>query len=240
MKTTLLLSVALAFMLTGQAHAASSGQQSSSSAREITTLPLETLEGLSLYRADAVIADYRGTRALKVTMNREAEEEFRSGKPSFVWLPVAFGNGVIEVEMAGTVAAGSPPAARGFIGAVFRIGEDMGCEGFYLRPTNGRADDQVRRNHSTQYFSPPDYDFDRLRRESPEKYEAYADLVPGEWTKIRIEVDGEKARLFVHGAEQPCLVVNDLKRGANTVGGVGLWVGPGTEGYFRNLSIEKR
>lgn len=239
MKKSLLLSVALAVMLTGQACAASSGQESPSS-RAVTTLSLDSLEGLSLHRAEASIAEYKGSRALKVRMNRQAEEEFRSGKPSIAWLPVDFTNGVIEVEMAGTVAPDAPPAARGFIGAVFRIGDDMSCEGFYLRPTNGRAEDQVRRNHSTQYFSPPEYDFDRLRRESPEKYESYADLVPGEWTKVRIEVNGDKARLFVHGAEQPCLVVNDLKRGANAAGGVGLWVGPGTEGYFRNLSIEKR
>ena len=31
--------------------------------------------------------------------------------------------------------------------------------------------------------------------------------------KVRIVVEGERARPFVHGAEQPALVVNDLKRG---------------------------
>ena len=44
------------------------------------------------------------------------------------------------------------------------------------------------------------------------------------------------ARLYVHGAEQPCLIVNDLKLEPRTGGGA-LWVGPGTEGYFRNLKI---
>jgi hypothetical protein len=45
----------------------------------------------------------------------------------------------------------------------FRIDEAGGsfaCKEIYLRPTNGRADDQVRRNHATQYFSYPGYDFD--------------------------------------------------------------------------------
>jgi hypothetical protein len=32
------------------------------------------------------------------------------------------------------------------------------------------------------------------------------------------------------------LIVNDLKRGV-TSGQVGLWIGAGTEGYFRNLTI---
>jgi len=75
-----------------------------------------------------------------------------------------------------------------------------------------------------------------LREETPGLYESYVDLVPGEWTKLRIEVEGTKARLFVHGAEQPVLVVNDLKLG-NTRGAVALWIGLGTEAFFSNLVI---
>jgi hypothetical protein len=45
----------------------------------------------------------------------------------------------------------------------------------------------------------PEFDFDRLRKESPEKYELYVDLKPGVWTKYRSVIDGIKARLFVHG-----------------------------------------
>ena len=91
-------------------------------------------------------------------------------------------------------------------------------DAFYLRPTNGRADDQVRRNHSAQYISHPDLPWFRLRKETPEKYEAYVDLVPGDWTKIRIEVRGATARLFVHGQAQPTLIVNDVKSGADRPG----------------------
>jgi hypothetical protein len=61
-------------------------------------------------------------------------------------------------------------------------------------------------------------------------------LEPGVWTRYKIEVDGRKARLYVNGAEQPCLIINDLKLDPET-GGKGLWVGPGTEGYFSNLSV---
>ena len=62
------------------------------------------------------------------------------------------------------------------------------------------------------------------------------DLQPGVWTKYKIVVEGRNARLYVHGAEQPCLIVNDLKLDPRE-GGVALWVGPGTEGYFSNLKI---
>jgi signal peptidase I len=41
-----------------------------------------------------------------------------------------------------------------------------------------------------------------LRKEFPEKYESYVDLVAGEWTRVKIEVRGEKARLYVNGVEQ--------------------------------------
>jgi hypothetical protein len=144
-------------------------------------------------------------------------------------------DGTIDVDLAGKPGAGAGPGARGFIGIAFRM-QDNNFEYIYLRPTNGRADDQVRRNHSTQYSSYPEFDFARLRQESPEKYESYVDLQPGVWTKFRIEIEGRKARLYVHDAEQPALIVNDLKVEPRE-GGIALWVGPGTEGYFAGLKI---
>ena len=148
----------------------------------------------------------------------------------------SFKDGTIEVDLAGQPAAGAGAGARGFIGIAFRLQGDGRYEYIYLRPTNGRADDQVRRNHSTQYSSFPDFDFARARKEAPEKYESYVDLEPGVWTRYKIEVDGARARLYVHGAPQPCLIVNDLKL-EPVAGSVALWVGPGTEGYFANLKI---
>ena len=152
---------------------------------------------------------------------------------------VSFRDGTIEVDLAGQPAAGADGAARGFIGIAFRFGADGRYEYIYLRPTNGRADDQIRRNHSTQYSSHPDFDFARSRREAPEKYESYVDLQPGVWAKYKIEIEGRKARLYVNGEEQPCLIVNDLKLEPRE-GGVALWVGPGTEGYFSNLKISAK
>jgi hypothetical protein len=152
---------------------------------------------------------------------------------------LSFRDGTIEVDLAGQPAAGAAEGARGFIGIAFRLQSDGSYEYIYLRPTNGRADDQVRRNHSTQYSSHPTFDFARSRQEAPEKYESYVDLEPGVWTKYRIEIDGRRARLYVHGAEQPCLIVNDLKIEPRE-GGVALWVGPGTEGYFANLRITNK
>lgn len=151
----------------------------------------------------------------------------------------SFRDGTIEVDLAGQPAVGASDSARGFIGIAFRIQRDGSYEYIYLRPTNGRANDQVRRNHSTQYSSYPDFNFARSRQEAPGKYESYVDLDTGAWTKYRIEVEGRKARLYVHGAEQPCLIVNDMKLEPRE-GGIALWVEPGTEGYFSNLKITRK
>ena len=178
---------------------------------------------------------YLGKRSLKVVDNG-GDSEIK-----FVKLAgLDFKNGIIELEVAGKPSATAGEGARGFVGAAFRIAPDNSTfECLYLRPTNGRAEDQVRRNHSVQYISYPEFPWYKLRQNFPEKYESYVDLVPGEWTKIRIEVQGEKAKLYVHGSTQPVLLVNDLKHGAESHGAIGLWIGPGTEAHFANLSVTK-
>src|SRR5258708_11278634 len=194
-----------------------------------------------LYAQTAAQLEARGTSVSNVTyqgksaVRLDALPNAANGQSYAIVKGSRFRNGTIEVELAGKPAANAGPGARGFIGMAFRV-QGNRYEYIYLRPTNGRADDQVRRNHSTQYGAQPAFDFDRLRKESPEKYESYVDLESGVWTKYRIVVDGKKARLFVHGAAQPCLIVNDMKLG-DSEGAVALWVGPGTEGYFTNLKI---
>ena len=149
-----------------------------------------------------------------------------------------FGSGAIEAEIAGAPAPDAPEGARGFVGVAFRVQPDLRTyDAFYLRPTNGRADDQERRNHAAQYVSHPDWPWFRLRKETPSRYEAYVDLQPNAWTAIRIEVRGDHARLFVHGQQQPTLIVNDVKSGAAGTGGVALWINPGTIAHFRNLVV---
>jgi hypothetical protein len=200
----------------------------------LLAVPLAAQSVDRLERRSVSIAqtNYKGRSAIQVIAAPEAP----NAASYAVVKDVAFRDGIIEVDLAGQPAAGAGTGARGFIGIAFRLRDDEAYEYIYLRPTNGRADDQVRRNHSTQYSSHPDFDFARSRQEAPEKYESYVDLEPGVWTKYKIVVEGRKARLYVHGAEQPCLIVNDLKLEPRA-GGVALWVGPGTEGYFSNLKI---
>lgn len=200
----------------------------------IATAPLgaQSVDELTGKNVSLAQADFKGRSAIQVIAKPEAE----NATSYAVVKGASFRDGLIEVDLAGQPAAGAPKDARGFIGIAFRIQSDGAYEYIYLRPINGRANDQVRRNHSTQYSSYPDFDFARFRKEAPEKYESYVDLQPGVWTKYKVEVEGRRARLYVNGAEQPSLIVNDLKLGPRE-GGVALWVGPGTEGYFAGLKI---
>ena len=162
-------------------------------------------------------------------------------EPAFVKIKgVDFKNGTIEVKVLSRLLKNAPEGARGFIGLAFRINDNNSkFESIYIRPTNGRADDQVRRNHCIQYFSYPDYKFDRLRKESPEKYESYADMGLNEWIKLKIVVRGQQAKLFLNDNKQPSLIVNDLKLGENLSGAIALFVDNGTEGFFSGLKILK-
>jgi hypothetical protein len=205
------------------------------------TLPLNDVSQLEPHHVTATPVRYHDSEALEV---RLAGPYRGPDLDAFALISgLDFHDGTIEVDVAGSVLPGALSGARGFVGIAFRIdaaGGSYSSEGFYIRPTNGRAEDQVRRNHSTQYFSYPGYDFDRLRREAPGKYESYADVVADEWTQLRIEVAGANAQFYVGTASQPALIVHDLKRGAEAHGSVGLWVDNGTDGHFRNLIVHTR
>ena len=190
---------------------------------------------LTSVNVKASVETYLGKKSLKVIDTGENTEV------KFVKISNSdFKNGIIEIDVSGKPSETSTELARGFVGIAFRINSDNSrFECIYLRPTNGRADDQIRRNHSVQYISYPDFPWFKLRKDFPEKYESYVDLIAGEWTKIKIEVNGDKAKLYVHGNSQPTLIVNDLKLGADTKGSLGLWIGPGTEAHFSNLLITK-
>ena len=191
--------------------------------------------GLTLHGVTASPSTLEGKKAVQLAV--------ASNSPSEAFAVVAgplLQDGRIDVDLAGRPGASADPTARGFVGIAFRVkGDQSAFECFYLRPTNGRADDQLRRNHSTQYISFPDYPWEKLRTETPGVYESYVDLAPGAWTHVGIEFHDRRASLYVNRAPQPVLIVNDLKL-APAAGAVALWLGPGTEAWFRDLVVSSR
>lgn len=191
------------------------------------------LADLELAGVSAAITTHGDAPALRVVMSGQSPY----GQALAIFPNSELGDGTIEATLAGDTLPDAPTGARGFVGIAFHIGAAAEpYEVIWLRPTNGRADDQLRRNHSVQYASYPDHWWDRLREQSPGVYESYVDLVPGAATDVRITIAGTQARLYVHRAEQATLVVNDLKLGSRS-GRVGIWIGAGTDAHVMCLRI---
>lgn len=151
---------------------------------------------------------------------------------------VDFHNGVIEADVCGGLLPDAPDYARGFIGIVFRANEDDSeFESFYVRPTNGRdCADPVRKAHGCQYFSYPGYTFSYFREFGITRYEGRVDTIAlNEWCHIRAEIQDDRGVFFVDGVK--ALEVCGFKHGPDSRGGVGLYVDIGTDGLFRNLTV---
>ncbi|MCG8614788.1 MAG: nuclear transport factor 2 family protein [Desulfobacterales bacterium] len=186
----------------------------------------------------AVPTHFKGRDGLHVTVTPDHRSVEEGGKDNATFLLVdktPFKNGTIRLKMAGQPAENAPEWARGFVGVVFRVNEDKSkYEGFYLRPVNA-TEKGDRRNFTFQYFSYPEYPWHRLRKEYPGKYEGYADVKPGEWMDLTVEVNGAEATFSVNGKQ--VLTVDRLFHGDNLSGGVGLFTEPETDAYFSSLEL---
>jgi hypothetical protein len=197
----------------------------------VQTFPLRDTAGLIAPKVKTEAVQYLGRKSVRLTIEGEDHE-------GLALLPgTDFQDGVIEADIALKVTV--PPGVRypGFVGIAFRVRPDAShYELFYLRPGNSEAADQAMRNHAVQYVSEPDFGWYRLRRQWPWVYESHAALAMETWTKVRIEVAGRAAKLYLNGSAKPSLVVDGLK-GEDLHGAVGLWSFTGEEAYFSNVRI---
>jgi hypothetical protein len=128
------------------------------------SLPLDSTAGLVPHGVQIKAVTCQGCKAIQVISSPESDAAWAKDHAGtgggIVILPgLSFHNGAIEIDVAGKPGAGAPSDARGFVGVAFHVNADASkYEYVYVRPTNGRADDQQRRNHSTQYSSYPDYE----------------------------------------------------------------------------------
>jgi hypothetical protein len=216
------------------------GRAQAPSSYELHALPA----GATLHRVEATPAEYKGRTAIKVEMPDaaiKAQLGIDVDMPTFVRIPVDFRNGTIEVDILSRLNGKGPPDARAFIGISYRITDpEAHFETIYLRPLNGRKKNppSPRDKRAVQYFAYPDWKFNRLRKEySDGHYESGADIADDEWIALRLAVDGTRVRVWVNGRDE--LALADAK-GTPVAGGIGLWVGMGTEGYFSNLRVTPR
>lgn len=196
------------------------------------TLSLNAIEPVN---ATVKTVTYRGREAMQVVPLPESEN--KDVHLLAVLKDSVLRDGTIEIDLAAAPRAGAPDTARGFAGIAFHVEGKDRYELIYLRPGNARVADQLRRNRTTQYCAVPDAPWHQLRKDHPGVYESYVDVEPGAWTKVKIVIAGTSAKLYVNGAVQPCLVVNDLKHGG--VGGrVALWSHGTSDAYFSNVRVE--
>jgi hypothetical protein len=234
-----LLPITLA-VVTALTVATASGQAQAPSVYSLDEVPA----GATLHTVTAAPAEYKGRKALKVEFTDAASEGPPGAlidMPTYVLIPTNFKNGTIEVEILGRLNGKALPDARAFVGLAYRVVDaEAHFESVYLRPLNGRKTNppSPRDKRAIQYFAYPDWKFDRLRKEYPEgRYEAGADIADDEWIRLKLDIDDARVRVSINGKEELALTIT---KAAPEAGGIGLWVGRGTEGYFANLRITPR
>jgi hypothetical protein len=133
------------------------------------------------------------------------------------------------------------PDASAFVGLAYRVVDGAArFESVYLCPLNGRKTNppSPRDKRAIQYFAYPDWKFDRLRKQYPDgRYEAEADIADDEWITLKLDIADARIGVSINGKEE--CVLTDTKA-TPEAGGIGLWVGRGTERYFANLRITPR
>lgn len=161
--------------------------------------------------------------------------EFNQRGASVVWLDgFEFADGVIEFDAKGK----SAPAGSSFIGVAFHVGDAKTYDAVYFRSFNFRADDAEKKSHAVQYVSEPEWPWQRLRQEKTGQYEKPLTPAPDgdAWFHVKIVVAKPKVSVFVNGATEPSLVVNELTERPG--GSVGLWCNG--FGLIGNLKITSK
>ncbi len=174
----------------------------------------------------------RGVTAVEEEGKKGIRVDERAGDGILWFEGTQFSNGVIEVDL-----KGKDVFQKSFLGVVFRGVDEKTFDAVYFRPFNFRSAEPARRVHAVQYISHPDFTWMRLRKERPEVFEKAVSPVPDpeRWFHARIVVQRPKVSVFVNGASEPSLVVDELSSRAG--GWVGLFVGNGSGGAFANLEI---
>lgn len=156
----------------------------------------------------------------------------KQGDGLAVYQDLVFENGTIEFDV-----KGKDILQQSFVGVAFHIQNDSTYNAVYFRPFNFKKPE--RTSHSVQYISHPKFTWQKLRSEFPEQFEKTVTPVPNpdEFFHARIEVKWPILKVYVENSDIPSLEVKMLS--SFKKGKVGLWVGNGSDGSFKNLKINQ-
>lgn len=184
--------------------------------------------------AQATVLDPRDSRW---TFSREARATTHEGEDvlylrrgSALRRDVRFGEGTIEFDV-------YPTDERAFLGVLFRIPEAGHIEDIYFRLHKSKLPDAIQ-------YSPDYRGRGQWQLYHGPSATAAAPYRPATWQRIRIEVLGDRAAVFVGAdTEEPQLVVDRLRAGVGE-GYIGFWGNfPGAEeddpptALLRNVTI---
>ncbi len=174
-------------------------------------------------------------RALDLTKAGSPEAVFltAAANDGLAWIPgVVLSEGTIELEIKGKDQQG-----QSFVGIAFHGQNNKDFDAVYLRPFNFRAAAPERRSHSIQYVSMPEHDWSNLRNNHPGMYEAAITPAPdpNSWVKLKVVLSGQEVTACVNESNTPALTVKLLN--TRLKGRIALWVGNGSDGWFRNLKV---
>lgn len=150
-----------------------------------------------------------------------------------VWLKdIHFSIGAIEVDL-----RGKDIPQQSFLGIAFHGVDTVTYDAIYFRPFNFQSTDPVRKIHTVQYISHPQFTWERLRNEKNGIYEKGIEPPPPatDWFHAKIVVDKSTVTVYVNGAAVHSLQVNKLNDRQD--GLIGLW-NYGLNGDFANLTIK--
>ena len=156
----------------------------------------------------------------------------RSGDGLAIYQDLEFENGTIEFDV-----KGKDVLQQSFVGVAFHIQNDSTFNAIYFRPFNFKKPE--RTSHSVQYISHPKYTWQKLRSEFPDQFEKTVTPVPNpeNFFHAKVEVKWPTVKVFVENSNTPSLEVKMLSTFKK--GKVGLWVGNGSDGSFKNLVVTK-
>jgi sugar lactone lactonase YvrE len=135
---------------------------------------------------------------------------------------VEFEDGVIEVDIA-------VDGSRSYPGIVFRKTSPRDYERFYIRPHRaGLYSDALQ-------YTPVFNGIAGWQLYNGDGFTAEVELPTDRWIRLRMEVKGTQARLYIDDAKEPALEISELQHGVSR-GSIGVFGPKDATAYFSNFT----
>ena len=155
-------------------------------------------------------------------VEQDGRQSLRLSTTAATLKDVVFRDGVIEVDVS------MPDDDRGFAYIQFRKKDERDSEIVYLRMHKSGQPDAVQ-------YAPRYNAVTAWQLYHGEGYTAPATFSKDAWTRFKIDVRGSVARVYVGEADEPTMVIPDLKRGGEP-GSIGLLATVADGIHFANFS----